>query len=265
MYKKFAIFGDPVEHSLSPVMHNSAFLAFGVNGIYFKEHLKDGSKLKERFFELNLSGANITVPHKEEAFKSADVLDEFAKKAKAVNTLVNRDGVLYGYNTDAAGFLNSIKRFKDIKNILILGAGGTAQSTSIFLKDAGYNVTILNRSEGRLKYFKDNGFNSYTFDNFKGGEFDLVVNMTSAGLKDENLPAPKEILEQVLPSAKGAVDIIYGKETPFLKMAKEFNLEVADGKDMLIEQGVLAFDYFTGQQFHLDDIRNIMRESLESF
>ncbi|NPA27901.1 MAG: shikimate dehydrogenase [Epsilonproteobacteria bacterium] len=265
MRKKFAIFGDPVEHSLSPLMHNSAFVEFGFDGVYFKEHLKDGSKLKDRFFELNLSGANITVPHKEAAFRAADILDDFAKRANAVNTLVNKDGVLYGYNTDAPGFLNAIKKFDNIKTILILGAGGTAQATSLFLKDAGYNVEILNRSKPRLEYFKEKGFKTYSFDEFKTRPYDLVVNMTSAGLKDENLPAPKEILEKLFLDAKGAVDIIYGKETPFLKLAKSFNLKTADGKDMLIEQGVLAFDYFTNHRFDLEEIRKIMQEALREY
>jgi shikimate dehydrogenase len=263
MAKKFAIFGDPVEHSKSPLMHNSAFIELGFDGIYFKEHLKDGSKLKSRFLELNLTGANITVPHKEAAFKAADELDSFAKKAGVVNTLVKKDNKLYGYNTDAPGFLNSIKRFDNIKTILILGAGGTAQATSLFLKDDGYEVVILNRSQGRLESFKKEGFECYSFDDFKLKEYDLVVNMTSAGLSDNSLPAPKEMLEQVLSNAKAAIDIIYGKETPFLKLAKEYNLPTADGKDMLVEQGVLAFDYFTEHKFNLEKVREIMIEAIQ--
>ena len=263
MAKKFAIFGEPVEHSKSPLMHNSCFIELGFDGIYFKEHLKEGSKLKDRFLELNLTGANITVPHKESAFKASDELDSFAKRAGVVNTLVKKDGKLYGYNTDAPGFLNSVKRFNDIKTILILGAGGTAQSTSLFLKDDGYDVTILNRSEGRLESFKKEGFECYSFDNFKPKKFDLVVNMTSAGLSDNNLPAPKDILDALLPNTKAVIDIIYGKETPFLKLAKEYNIPTADGSDMLVEQGVLAFDYFTDHQFDLNKVREIMKEAVK--
>jgi shikimate dehydrogenase len=86
--------------------------------------------------------------------------------------------------------------------------------------------------------------------------------MTSAGLSDNNLPAPKVILEQIIPKAKAAIDIIYGKETPFLKLAKEYNLLISDGKDMLIGQGVLAFDYFTEHQYNLEDVEKIMRSAL---
>jgi len=262
MAKKFAIFGDPVEHSLSPKMHNCAFIELGFDGVYYKIHLKNGSKLKETFLKEGLSGANITVPHKEAAYEASDVLDEFAKKVGAVNTLILKDGKLYGYNTDAPGFLKSIEKFNDIKSILILGAGGTTQSTSQILRDAGYKVTILNRSEKRLNNFINNGFNCYTWDNFEAGQYDLIVNMTSAGLSDNNLPAPKVILEQIMPKAKAAIDIIYGKETPFLKLAKEYNLLISDGKDMLIGQGVLAFDYFTEHQYNLEDVEKIMRSAL---
>ncbi len=260
--KKFAIFGNPVEHSKSPNMHNSAFKTVGFDGEYFKIFLEDGDKLKEEFFANGLSGANITVPHKEAAYRASDYLDEFAKSVGAVNTLVLKEGKLYGYNTDAPGFLKSIEKFKDIKTILLLGAGGTAQATTPILKKAAYSVAILNRSAPRLEKFKDQGFKTCTFESFKDESFDLIVNMTSAGLKDKNLPAPKELLEKILPNAKAAVDIIYGKETPFLKMAKESGLPTADGSEMLIQQGVLAFDYFTNHQFDLKTVEDAMRSAL---
>ena len=262
--KKFAIFGNPIEHSKSPDMHNSAFRAVGFDGEYFKILLKDGSKLKDEFFANNLSGANITIPHKEVAYKASDYLDDFAKKVGAVNTLVLKDGKLYGYNTDAPGFLKSIKKFDNIKTILLLGAGGTAKATAPILKEAGYEVSILNRSANRLDSFKNFGFNTYTFDNFNNYNFDLIVNMTSAGLNDNNFPAPLEILEKIFKNAKAAIDIIYGKETPFLKMAKKFNLPSADGSEMLIQQGVLAFDYFTNHKYDLKLVEEAMREALKS-
>lgn len=260
--KKFAIFGDPVEHSKSPNMHNSAFRAVGFDGEYFKIHLIDGTKLKEEFFANGLSGANITVPHKEAAYKASDYLDDFAKKLGVVNTLVNKDGKLYGYNTDAPGFLRSIKKFINIESILLLGAGGTAQATAPILNEAGYKVSILNRSKKRLEKFIELGFECFTFDDFTLKEYDLIVNMTSAGLKDNNLPAPKELLEKILPNAKASIDIIYGKDTPFLKLSKEYSLPFQDGSEMLIQQGVLAFDYFTEHQFDLDIVENAMRKSL---
>jgi shikimate dehydrogenase len=257
----FAIFGNPVSHSKSPLMHNLAFQGLKYDGCYARFRLEEGEKLKETFFTLGLKGINITVPHKEHAYQACDVLDPFAKKVGAVNTIVEKEGKLYGYNTDAPGFLKAISEFDDIKTVLFLGAGGTAQSTSSILRDEGYKVTLLNRSEGRLEKFKESGFDTYTFENFKPGVYDLVINMTSAGLEDESLPAPREILDTVIPATKACVDVIYGKETPFLKLAKSYKKPVKDGSDMLLYQGIIAFEYFTEQQFTFNEIKTYMQKA----
>ncbi len=256
MKKLFTIFGNPVAHSKSPLMHNYSFKGLGYDGCYTRYKLEDGAALRNKFFDLNITGANITVPHKEEAFRACDELDEFAQKVGAVNTIVKKEGKLYGYNTDAPGFLKAIEEFKDAKRVLFLGAGGTAQSTSVILRDAGYNVTLLNRSEARLERFKEDGFTTYTFDTFeKKCAYDLIVNMTSAGLEDENLPCPKNILERVVPNAMACIDVIYGKETPFLKFAAQHKKPTKDGSDMLLYQGIIAFEYFTNHQFSFDEIK----------
>jgi len=256
----FAIFGNPVSHSKSPLMHNLAFQGLGYDGCYARFRLEEGKKLKETFFTLGLKGINITVPHKEHAYNACDVLDPFAQKVGAVNTIVKKEDKLYGYNTDAPGFLKAISEFDDVKTVLFLGAGGTAQSTSRILCDEGYTVTILNRSEGRLVKFKKNGFDTYTFKDFEPGIYDLVINMTSAGLEDESLPAPKEILNTVIPEAKACVDVIYGKETPFLKLAKTYNKPTKDGSDMLLYQGVIAFGYFTEHAYTFNEIKEYMQK-----
>lgn len=262
MKKLFTIFGNPVSHSKSPLMHNLSFNGLNYNGCYTRYKLEDGSKLRNKFFELNIAGANITVPHKEEAFKACDELDWFAQKVGAVNTIINRNGKLYGYNTDAPGFLKAIEEFKDVKKILFLGAGGTAQSTSVVLRDVGYEVTLLNRSAKRLERFKEDSFKTYTFDTFEDNiEYDLIVNMTSAGLEDEKLPCPIEILEKVIPNAKACIDVIYGKDTPFLKFAKRYNKSTKDGSDMLLYQGVIAFEYFTNHEFSFEKIENYMKRA----
>jgi len=258
----FTIFGNPVSHSKSPLMHNLSFKGLGYNGCYTRYRLEEGNELKSKFLELGIQGANITVPHKEHAFNACDELDEFAQKVGAVNTIVNKNGKLYGYNTDAPGFLRAISEFKNIKTVLFLGAGGTAQSTSIVLRDAGYEVTLLNRSEKRLQKYINEGFQTYTFDTFINDKtYDLVVNMTSAGLEDENLPCPIEILEDVLPNALACIDVIYGKETAFLKLAKAYNKPTKDGSDMLLYQGVIAFEYFTEGKFTFEEIKVQMQKA----
>ena len=257
----FAIFGNPVSHSKSPLMHNLAFRGLGIDGCYGRYLLEDGSKLKEKFLSLGLKGINVTVPHKEEAYNACDKLDSFAQKVGVVNTIINRDGLLYGYNTDASGFLKAILEFKDVKRVLFLGAGGTAKSTAIILKEAGYEVTILNRSEGRLEYFKQSGFETFIFEDFIPSRYDLVINMTSAGLTDDSLPAPLEIVQSVIKDCSACVDVIYGKETPFLKLAKKHNKPSKDGSDMLLYQGVIAFDYFTDDKYSFDDIKSYMQRA----
>ncbi len=259
--KYFAIFGNPVSHSKSPLMHNLVFRGLNFKGCYGRYLLKDGKKLREKFLELGLDGINITVPHKEEAYLACDHLDPFAKRVGAVNTIVNRDGKLYGYNTDALGFLKAIDEFQDIKKVLFLGAGGTARSTSSILRDEGYIVTILNRSEARLKSFKDDGFETYTFNDFIPEKYDLVINMTSAGLEDDSLPAPKGILDRVIPSVKACVDVIYGKETPFLKLAKFYSKPTKDGSDMLLYQGIIASEYFMNNLYNFEDIEPKMKRA----
>ena len=257
----FAIFGNPVSHSKSPLMHNLAFRGLGYDACYTRHLLEDGNTLKETFFNLGLKGVNVTVPHKEAAFNACDVLDPFAKKIGVVNTIVERDGKLYGYNTDAPGFLKAISEFKHIKTVLFLGAGGTAQSTSSILRDEGYEVTLLNRSQARLEKYQKEGFETYTFDTFTPKTYDLVINMTSAGLEDDSLPAPKEILDSVIPKAKACVDVIYGKETPFLKLTKSYNKPTKDGSDMLLYQGIIAFEYFTNHAYSFDEIRPMMQKA----
>lgn len=257
----FAIFGNPVSHSKSPLMHNLAFKNLGYDGCYTRYLLEDGDKLKKTFCTLGLKGVNVTVPHKEAAFHACDELDGFAQKIGVVNTIVEHDGKLHGYNTDAPGFLKAISEFKEVKTVLFLGAGGTAQSTSIILRDAGYDVTLLNRSASRLEKYKTDGFETYTFETFEPKRYDLVINMTSAGLEDDSLPAPLEILEIAIPNAKACVDVIYGKETPFLKLAKNFNKPTKDGSDMLLYQGILAFEYFTDHAFTFDEIKPHMQKA----
>jgi shikimate dehydrogenase len=257
----FAIFGNPVSHSKSPLMHNLSFQGLGFDACYTRYLLEDGKKLKQTFFDLQLKGINITVPHKEYAYNACDILDPFAKKVGAVNTIVEKEGKLYGYNTDAPGFLKAISEFEDVKTVLFLGAGGTAQSTSSILREEGYDVTILNRSEGRLERYIQEGFQTYTFETFVLKQFDLVINMTSAGLEDDSLPAPKELMEKIIPPAKACVDVIYGKETPFLKLARSYDKPTKDGSDMLLYQGIIAFEYFTGNRYTFDEIEFHMKKA----
>jgi len=254
--KLFAIFGNPVNHSKSPLMHNLAFKKLGFNGCYTRWQLVDGTKLRDTLFNLGLNGCNITVPHKEEAF---DIIEPFAKEVQAVNTLVLKDGKLYGYNTDAPGFYRALQKLGSTKSALIMGAGGTARALALYLRSKNIDIEVVNRSAKRLKWFEDEDFICHTWDNFKHSPKDVVINTTSAGLTDDSLPMPKELLDKTLKDTKYVVDVIYGKETPFLKEAKTFNLPFFDGSEMLLQQGIIAFDYFTDHRYTLDEIETAMR------
>ena len=259
----FAIFGNPVKHSRSPLMHNHVFKKLGFKACYTRIHLEDGSKLKETFFNQKLSGANVTVPHKEAAYNACDEVRGFAKEIGVVNTLINENGKLIGYNTDADGFLFAIEAFENIKKILIIGAGGTAKALGKKFKLEGFEVSVLNRSEENLVYFKESGFETFTWDNCSVQAYNLIVNTTSAGLSDENYPAPLPLLTQLLQKSNYAADAIYGKVTPFLKLCNELGLTYKDGADMLLGQGVLANNYFTANQFELEEIQRFMKESFQ--
>ncbi len=258
MNKKFTIFGNPVKHSISPKMHGFAIDGLGLDASYSKTLLEDGNQIKEIFLK-KFDGANVTVPHKEIAFKLCDEVRGVAKDIGAVNTLIKEDNKMIGYNTDASGFYESIKEFSDIKDILILGAGGTSKAISLYLKNKGFNITILNRSQKRLDSFSD--FKTFSWDDFKPEKYDMIINTTSAGLSDNNYPAPKEILEDIFQNAKVAVDVIYNKNTPFLSLAKGSDLETKDGSDMLLFQGVKAFNLFYGEKFDEGEIEKFMRQA----
>jgi shikimate dehydrogenase len=257
----FTIFGDPINHSRSPLMHNHVFKILGVQACYTRTHLRDGDNLRSVFFNKALKGANVTVPHKETAYAQCDEIRGIAQKIGTVNTLINENGRLVGYNTDAEGFIRSIQSFGTLSNALIIGAGGTAKALSIALSQNAISPTILNRSQGRLDYFKEKGFEVYDWESFVPRAFDLIINTTSAGLVDEMLPLPKELLIELLLKAKAAIDVIYGKETPFLTMVKRSNLPCKDGSDMLLAQGVLANSLFLEGQYDAKTIETIMQQS----
>lgn len=259
----FSIFGNPVAHSRSPLMHNSVFRHLHFKACYTRTLLEDGSKLKETFFRLKLSGANVTVPHKEVAFQACDEVRGFAKKIGVVNTLINENGKLIGYNTDADGFLYAISEFHTIQKVLIIGAGGTAKALAMRFLEEDMELSLLNRSEKRLDYFKELTCKTSTWKEFQPTSYDLVINTTSAGLEDESLPAPKEILETILQNTRYVADVIYGKVTPFLKLASQYNITSKDGADMLLGQGILANELFTNHQLDKEEIRQAMKKSFE--
>ncbi|MRI83584.1 MAG: shikimate dehydrogenase [Nitratiruptor sp.] len=259
----FTIFGNPVHHSISPIIHNYTFQHLGYRGCYTRTPLSHPSQLRPTFFQKALSGANITLPYKEAAFAQADEVRGIAREIEAVNTWVVEDGKIVGYNTDAPGFFESVKDY-DFQAPLILGAGGTAKAIALYLRHKGFDPVVLNRSRKRLDYFLQRGIRAYSWEDFPmEGSYDLIVNTTSAGLEDDRLPAPKELLEPLLRQARYGVDVIYKRQTPFLRLAQSFGLQTQDGSGMLLHQGVLAFDHFTKGGYPIEEIRTLMARAME--
>ncbi len=260
------IFGDPVRQSISPAMHNAAFRALGLDFIYLPFHVysKTQSTLKnaiEAIRALDIKGVNITIPHKEEAIKFIDEVSPDAEAAGSVNTIVNRNGRLFGFNTDGEGFLIGIKKEANFsprgKNIIIIGAGGAARSIIFsLLRKKASSVVVANRTEARAEALA-RGFRK----TLKGARIsamgldvkeierlapraDLVVNTTSIGMMGKgSMDFPMHALE------KNAIvaDIVYKPvETDFIKKAKRCGLRTHNGLNMLIAQGALTFRLWTG-------------------
>ncbi|MGE4295213.1 MAG: shikimate dehydrogenase [Campylobacterales bacterium] len=243
--KLLGILGNPVSHSLSPLIHNAAIAELGLQpAVYTRLLVENGADLRSAFERHGLFGANITVPHKEEAFKQCDEVRGLAGRIGAVNTWVREEDRIIGYNTDAPGFMEAIAPLGAPKNALILGAGGTARAIAVAFADRGWHFTVVNRSEERLDFFRKAQMKTATWERLPEGPFDLIINTTSAGLKDDQLPLPAAPLEAYLRAARLAVDAIYGKQTPFLALAQRCGVPTQDGGAMLSAQAVLAFEHF---------------------
>lgn len=223
--------------------------------MYGRFCLDNGEDLKDTFFRLNLSGANITVPFKEHALSQADELDSLAQEIGSVNTLVlESSGKLKGYNTDASGFVESIRDFMPnpssdfaphtAKSALVLGAGGSAKAVACILKKYGLEVQVANRSDSKRDFYASRGIEYRLFSELEARDFDIVINATSASLQGE-LPLPKNLLSKIFTHSKLAYDLMYGKNlTPFLALAKDCHIDYKDGKDMLLWQAAKALVLF---------------------
>ena len=143
----------------------------------------------------------------------------------------------------------------------MLGAGGTAKAIAFILRKNGIEPTILNRSNKRLIFFKENNFKSFCWDDFVKERYDIIINTTSAGLKDENLPLEKNLLNNIMQNSNYVFDVIYGKSTPFIKLAHKNKLKTKDGSQMLINQAVFAFNLFYQNKFNPKIIESYMEKA----
>jgi shikimate dehydrogenase len=271
--KVCGILGDPVEHSLSPAMHNAAFKKVGLDYIYLPFHVTPGNLpgAIDGLKSLGLRGVNVTIPHKVSVIPLLDELEPIAKNIGAVNTIVNNNGYLKGYNTDAAGFLKSLSA-KDIepsgKKVVILGAGGVSRAISFILAEQGADIEILNRGPNieRAQKLSDNlSSNSknkiritpLSEINLKQAlkRVDILINATSVGMNPDtdNSLVPQELLKPGMV----VFDAIYNPvKTKLLKDAEKTGATVVGGLDMLVWQGALAFELWTGIKAPVNTMMN---------
>ncbi len=245
------LFGCPVEHTLSPAMHNAAFAHLGMDYCYLPFLVQPDSlgKAVDAVRALNMAGVNVTVPHKEAVIRFLDEVNEEASFIGAVNTIVNREGFLTGYNTDGRGFMRSLEE-KGIevsgRSVLIVGAGGASRAIGYYLSEKAEDLAIhdidgnkLSRLVSDLSRIRKNVKAVAKLESLDG--FDVIVNATPLGLKKGD-PSPVDV--SGLRSGRTVCDLIY-KKTPLLEAASEKGCRTIDGLGMLLWQGVLAFELWT--------------------
>ena len=247
MTDRYAVIGNPISHSKSPLIH-SMFAGQTAQDISYQaiEAPLDGfAATIDRLRSEGYKGCNVTVPFKFDAFNIATELSERAQAAKAVNTLSFKGDAIVGDNTDGAGLVRDIEQNLGVsllnKRVLLMGAGGAAYGVVLPLLNAGATLAIANRTSGKAielaDQFAGSAISGGSYDDLAGRQFDAIINATSAGLTDSEVPLPKNIF------AEGALayDMMYGRETPFMKFAREKGAQVADGLGMLVEQAAEAF------------------------
>ena len=272
---KYAVIGDPVAHSVSPAMQNAAFMAAGMDERYGKYHVKP-DELPEfvEFARRNLYGFNATVPHKAALIPLLDEIAPAALAANSVNTVIVRNGRLYGESTDGYGLEAALfEAFKlNIANarIVMLGAGGAAQATAFeFVQRKAAKLTIVNRTKSKAEILAEQLAGKETQLTALGNDetdkilsavsdADVVIQATSAGLRIDDAP-PVEL--ELLKNAKAVFDMIY-HATKVQDFARKNNIPCADGRAMLLHQGAKSFTLWTEKTAALAAMRDALELAL---
>ncbi|SEB40388.1 shikimate dehydrogenase [Paenibacillus sp. GP183] len=272
----YGVFGDPVRHSRSPLMMNRAFQEMGINAAYAAFHVKPDElgNAVAGIRALGFRGVNVTIPHKVEVMRHLDAIDEGARRIGAVNTIVNENGKLTGFNTDGIGYVRSLQEETGIElegmRVLLLGAGGAARGVAFSLAKAGVRrIVIANRTIDRaielataIGEFTDTEGTGLDDLADKMGSVDIIVNTTSAGMHPHvaELPMNSELIE----SEHIVSDLIYNPRiTRFLKEAEARGAKIHGGLGMFIYQGAYALEYWTGNAAPAAAMRHIVEQSLQ--
>ncbi len=258
MKKLFAVLGNPIGHSMSPVMLNDLFSYYNIDAVYLPFQVEDADlhDAVKGLKALGVGGFNVTVPHKSNIIPFLDGIDELAANIGAVNTVVNENGQLIGYNTDGPGFLKGLNAFLPKiadQKILIIGAGGAARAIYFTLAKESPNVlNIANRTIERAEelikdcpYSVSSSAISFNEASQSMGEYDLVIQTTLIGMSPKIGVKPIELIN--IRKQTFFCDIIYNPlETQFLQEARLHGANIQNGLDMFVYQGALAFEKWTG-------------------
>jgi shikimate dehydrogenase len=256
------VIGDPIEHTLSPIMHNAAFDALKLDYAFLAFRVKSAEveNCMNGMRAFNIRGLNVTMPHKSAVMKFLDRIDLSAQIVNSVNTILNRDGKLFGFNTDGVGALRALREngveLKGRK-ILLLGAGGAARAIAYTMAKEGDELAVLNRTlkpaQDLSKLLEKTANKKIISGALSPKEIqqnlqdsDILINATSVGMKpkaEESLIPPK-----LLRSNLAVMDIVYNPiETKLAREAKEAGAKVISGVEMLIYQGASSFEIWTGK------------------
>src|SRR3989454_7394740 len=261
----YGVAGDPVTHSLSPVIMNAALRRENVNGVYLALHAKTLKDLMACARDIPIHGLSITMPYKEAILKHLDNTDSHTTKIGACNTVVRaQDGKLYGFNTDAAGIVRPLERrlnTLEAARILVLGAGGAARAAVFGLKERGSEVYILNRSLAAAKKLaRQARARTIKRADLKKLAFDVIINATPVGMGNtrETPLQDKEI------NARFVFDMVYDPaETRLLKLAKERGAQLIPGIEMFVHQAARQFEIWTGKPAPWDDMLRVVTVALQ--
>jgi shikimate dehydrogenase len=255
--KKFLVIGNPIEHSLSPTLHNYWIKSSGIEATYEKQKLEE-SELKQLVLKVKkkkIEGVNVTVPFKKAIIPFVDELSNEAENTQSVNTLYLKDNKVIGHNTDIVGFETSIKKTKYNlinKEVLILGAGGVVPSIIFALNKMKVSkIKISNRTKEKAENLKKLFKNIELIEWGEIPNFDMIINATSIGLKKgDNIKLDFSLIS----GNKLFYDVIYNpNETNFLKIGKELGNKILNGKLMFIYQALSAFNIWHGLKPDVDE------------